>query len=239
MSTTINPIDPIAANPANPEPPQTPETRTRAEINRANAQKSTGPRTPEGKAVSRRNATTHGLTAQVNALVGDENPDDFLTFRQRMFRDLAPSGPAETSLAEALVAQHWRLQRIPSIEVHTLTLSRNAVAELARLGLYEQRLIRLISQTHAALVQLQTARRAADHEQMVQAAALRKLHKDHNRPFDPADFGFVFSLDDIDRYAARCSDLGAAKIHAKNTAQAFLNPNYRPNSVFIPAKAAA
>jgi hypothetical protein len=221
------------------EQPLLPETRTRAEINRANAQKSTGPRTPEGKAKSRLNSTTHGLTAHVNALVGEETPEDFLTFRQRMFHDLAPSGPEETSLAEALVAQHWRLQRIPAVEVHILTLSRDAAKELALLGLYEQRLLRQIQQTRAALVQLQAARRAADHEQMVQAAALRKLHKDHNRPFHPADFGFVFSLAEIDRYTARCADLGAAKIHAKNTAQAFLNPEYRPNSVFLPAKAAA
>ncbi len=218
-----------------PEPP----ARTRAEINRANAQHSTGPRTPEGKAVSRLNATTHGLTARLDALVDEETPEDFLKFRQRMFADLAPSGPQETSLAEALVAQHWRLQRIPRVETHILTLSANAAADLAKLGLYEQRLLRNIKQTRAALLELQTARRSADHEQMAQAAALRKLHKDHNRPFNPADFGFVFSLADIDRYAARCLDLGAAKAHAKQTAQAFLNPDYRPETVFIPAKAAA
>ena len=33
--------------------------------NRANAQKSTGPRTPEGKSKSRLNAFRHGITAQV------------------------------------------------------------------------------------------------------------------------------------------------------------------------------
>ncbi len=236
--STMNPVDPIAANPANLESP-VPPTRTRAEINRANAQHSTGPRTPEGKAVSRLNATTHGLTAQVNALVGEEDPDEFLKFRQRMFRDLAPFGPQETSLAEAIVAQHWRLQRIPSVEAHILTLSAHAAADLAKLGLYEQRLLRVINQASASLLQLQTARRTADHEQMAQAAALRKLHKDHNRPFNPADYGFVFSLADIDRYAARCTDLGAAKAYAKQTSQAFLHPDFRPESVFIPAKAAA
>jgi len=44
----------------------------RAEINRANAQKSTGPRTEEGKQVSRLNGMRHGLTGQVSIMT-DEN----------------------------------------------------------------------------------------------------------------------------------------------------------------------
>jgi hypothetical protein len=215
-----------------------PPARSRAEINRANAQHSTGPRTPEGKAASRMNATTHGLSARISALVADEDPDDYLKFRLQVFRDLDPFGPEEIALAEAIVGQYWRLQRIPTLEAHLLTTS-NSLADLSRLTLHEQRLTRLINQNRATLLQLQAASRAADHEQMVQAAALRKLHKDHKRPFNPADFGFVFSIEDIDRYRNRCTNIGAAMIHAKDTAQAFLNPKFRPESVFVPATIAA
>ena len=35
------------------------------EANRANAQHSTGPKTPAGKAISRLNALKHGLTAEI------------------------------------------------------------------------------------------------------------------------------------------------------------------------------
>src|SRR5437870_3866487 len=51
----------------------------RAERNRQNAQKSTGPKTPEGKARSSKNATKHGLTASY-AHLPDEPDDLFLSF---------------------------------------------------------------------------------------------------------------------------------------------------------------
>ncbi len=207
--------------------------QNRAEINRANAQESTGPRTPEGKAASRANALTHGLTSSKLILLPTEDPGVFEQFRAEMFRSLAPAGPDETALAETLVAQHWRLHRIPSLEASILTTSSSVAADLSKLSLHEQRLTRLLNQNRATLASLQTARRAAEQEQMAQAAALRKLHKDHNRPFNPADFGFVFSLDEIDRYRSRCTEIGAAKIYAQNAAQAFLNPDYRPKEVIV------
>jgi hypothetical protein len=44
----------------------------RAEANRRNSQKSTGPKTDEGKAKSRFNALKHGMTAQSILLPGDD-----------------------------------------------------------------------------------------------------------------------------------------------------------------------
>ena len=42
------------------------------QANRVNALKSTGPKTAEGKAVSSRNATKHGLTAQSAVVLEEE-----------------------------------------------------------------------------------------------------------------------------------------------------------------------
>jgi hypothetical protein len=44
--------------------------------NRRNAQLSTGPQTPEGRAAVRSNALRHGLTAKI-AVLDNENPEHF------------------------------------------------------------------------------------------------------------------------------------------------------------------
>src|SRR4029079_2999177 len=50
------------------------------EANRQNAQKSTGPRTEQGKAKSRRNALKHGMTSEGTVLT----PEDTELFQERM-----------------------------------------------------------------------------------------------------------------------------------------------------------
>lgn len=93
----------------------------KAEANRQNARKSTGPKTPEGKARSAQNATKHGLTSlSLTPLLQDENPTAFETFQSEMLADLAPRPGAERLLAHRLIAVAWRLERIPRMERDTL-----------------------------------------------------------------------------------------------------------------------
>ena len=51
-------------------------TEAQTIANRRNSQKSTGPRTPQGKAVVSKNAVKHGLFASENVIKG-ENQEDF------------------------------------------------------------------------------------------------------------------------------------------------------------------
>ena len=51
--------------------------------NRANAKRSTGPKTVAGKALSRMNAYKHGLTAETN-VIGDEDPSEFDRLRAEL-----------------------------------------------------------------------------------------------------------------------------------------------------------
>ena len=66
----------------------------KSKANRSNAQKSTGPRTAEGKAVAAQNAVRHGLLAQ-EVVVKGEDPGEFEFYRQQMLAELAPAGQME------------------------------------------------------------------------------------------------------------------------------------------------
>ncbi len=83
--------------------------------NRLNAQKSTGPRTPEGKAVVAQNAVKHGLLAQ-QVVISGEDPGEFELFRDRMVQDLDPVGSLESLLAERVAHLGWRLRRAERLD---------------------------------------------------------------------------------------------------------------------------
>ena len=83
--------------------------------NRLNAQKSTGPRTAEGKAQVGSNALKHGLTGK-QIVLPDENPKEFDSFRAGLLNELNPSGELEGLLAERIVVDSWRLRRVPALE---------------------------------------------------------------------------------------------------------------------------
>jgi hypothetical protein len=77
--------------------------------------KSTGPRTEEGKAKVSRNALKHGLLAEP-ALLPDEDEAIYREFRRALLEDLQPLGALESSLAEKIVNETWRLRRYDRIE---------------------------------------------------------------------------------------------------------------------------
>ncbi len=85
-------------------------TEAQVEANRANAQKSTGPRTPEGKAAIAQNALKHGLRARAAVLQG-EDWEEYTCFRAGMLEELYPDGVQEMELATRIVDLTWRLRR--------------------------------------------------------------------------------------------------------------------------------
>ncbi len=78
--------------------------------NRSNAQKSTGPRTAEGKAVVAQNAVKHGLLSRAAVLHG-EDWEEYTIFHEEMMNELQPDGVQEEELAERIVDLSWRLRR--------------------------------------------------------------------------------------------------------------------------------
>jgi hypothetical protein len=85
------------------------------EANRRNARKSTGPRTPAGRAASSRNALRHGLTAY-QIVVPSEREKDFNAFYQERYEALAPADSVAEGMVERIITCEWRLRRIYRLE---------------------------------------------------------------------------------------------------------------------------
>jgi hypothetical protein len=83
--------------------------------NRANAQKSTGPRTPEGKAVAAQNARRLGLYVADTTLI-QENPEEFAEIIAGYYADYAPNGGVEVELVKQLALATLKQHRYARIE---------------------------------------------------------------------------------------------------------------------------
>jgi hypothetical protein len=83
--------------------------------NRRNAQASTGPRTPEGKAISSANSTKHGLTGGFRVL-NEESQEEFDELVAEYCRTYAPANSHERFLIEEMVQARWRLARLRRLE---------------------------------------------------------------------------------------------------------------------------
>jgi hypothetical protein len=83
--------------------------------NRMNAQKSTGPRTTEGKAASRYNALKHGIFATTQIMF-DEKAEDLAELAAEYHEHHSPSDPDARFLVDTLIANEWRLRRLRRVE---------------------------------------------------------------------------------------------------------------------------
>jgi len=92
-----------------------PASGKQIEANRANATKSTGPRTAEGKRRSKMNAVVHGLTAQSSLLPGEDR-EELERLSRDLLRQLSPRGVVQRLMAERIVSLAWKLRRVARAE---------------------------------------------------------------------------------------------------------------------------
>jgi len=92
-----------------------PSSDRRIAANRANATRSTGPRTLGGKERAKMNAVTHGLTAQASVLPG-EDPGELQDMARSLMRQLRPRGVVQRMMAERVVSLAWKLRRVARAE---------------------------------------------------------------------------------------------------------------------------
>jgi len=92
-------------------------TEAQLQANRANAKKSSGPKTDEGKARSRLNALKHGMRAQaVDPVLPHEDPAEFEARCQEWLDDYQPTNGVERELVTRAARLSWTLDRAERYE---------------------------------------------------------------------------------------------------------------------------
>jgi hypothetical protein len=204
--------------------------------NRENAKKSTGPKTPEGKALIHLNALRHGLTGQVN-LMPDEDQEAHDKFCAAIVESLAPEGALEIQFAHSIAEDNWRMNRGRAVETNMFAIGAlhseieagnaqvNAAISAAQtfaedpkkfqlLSLYMQRTNRDMQKTLDRLIAMQSERKALRQRDLEEVAALLELNEIKHIPIEKAETkgsnGFVFSLHEIHGCVTRKRQLKAA-----------------------------
>lgn len=120
-------------------------SRSRLHANRANAQKSSGPKTGEGKARSSRNACKHGLRTKV---ISDPHyRNEFLALRHRLLTEngqsstfINPLSLAMTELRRVTKVRQSRLEdALQTLEAGEAMNVSTLISELETLERYERR----------------------------------------------------------------------------------------------------
>ena len=125
----------------------------RLAANAANAQHSTGPRTPEGKTRSSQNASKHGLTAR-EVIISPGEEQEFEDLLSDFQADVKPQGVIQQTLFSQLVAAAWNLRRVRRLEAEPC--NHDNPNELDRLARHHTRIERTFHRSLKELKALQT-----------------------------------------------------------------------------------
>jgi hypothetical protein len=206
---------------AAPSPKPTPEPAAVSDAqlaaNRANAEKSTGPKTPEGKAAIHMNALKTGLTGRT-VWIEEEDAPRYRKLAADFNQDLQPVGPQETALVQSVTDLHWRLESIPGLlmslkskgrrellgtaefkgtEITTnildLEVTLRYEKQFRNLNLQESRLSRRREREMAELHKLQKERKANQAAALERAATAHVVAESTGQPFSYPGIGFEFS----------------------------------------------
>jgi hypothetical protein len=191
---------------------------------RANGALSHGPTSEDGKATSSLNALKTGLTGRTVLLPSE----DAALYEAHLahFRDqYQPVGDQELALVQSLADTHWRMARIPALEMGIFALGRLEFAglfpeydeqsrkilieaktflayqrQIANLSIQEGRLRRQADKDLAALKALQQPRIRATQAQLNEAAQLyiNAVRTGRQSQFVPEALGFEFTMGQIE-----------------------------------------
>ena len=164
--------------------------------------RSTGPKTDEGKLRSSKNSLKHGLFSKL-ALMPGESMEAFQALHDTYKDDHQPRTSTEETLVHTLAMITWKLRRLDNLEgVAMEKAPENGNLDgkfLNNYGLYAQRMHSIFEKTLKTLHTEQHPRLEAEGENWRAAVLLHDFYKRANIPWDPASDEFVFSRELLDK----------------------------------------
>jgi hypothetical protein len=100
------------------------------EANRLNAQKSTGPRSVEGKAATSQNALKSGIDAE-SLIIRGEKQEDLETLTAEYLARFNPRTPEERHYVDSLIRDDWQLRRLAKADTQIWDHTMKATFKLA------------------------------------------------------------------------------------------------------------
>jgi len=161
-------------------------TPAQVAANQANSQRSTGPRTPEGKAAASLNNLRHGLTGPF-VLLPWENQEQFQTLEHDLLAEHQPGTATELILVHEMAQSHWLRQRAISLQNTCLSQYDPAAGEPKNLALYIRYQATHNRAFYKALNELQKLRQQKRKEASHQAAAEQRRQAQEARHQAAAD----------------------------------------------------
>ena len=143
--------------------------------NRANAQRSTGPRSVEGKSVSRFNALQHGADA-ASPIIPGEDPGEYQHLAGEYLQCLAPQTPDEQYHVQTMIDSDWQKRRLSRLETECYHILDT---ESPGISLADA----ILAATPAAKLLARTQRQLAAH-QRVWYRAFTELRRQREREAD-------------------------------------------------------
>lgn len=98
-------------------------TTKQVKANQINSQKSSGPKTPQGKEKSSINAYKHGVLSH-RLFLDDESPEEYQQLLDGLQESLKPIGSLELMQVEKIAVCYWRQQRLVRAETASIELNR-------------------------------------------------------------------------------------------------------------------
>ncbi len=144
--------------------------------NQANSHKSTGPKTPEGKAKSSLNRLSWGFASNITVIPG-ENPNEFRGLLEDFIREHQPATVTEQVLVEKMAQNHWLSLRAYRLQGEAFLAQKLRCEDSC------------VPKNLGLLIRYQTSAERAFHKAHNELVKTKKQRKNSEIGFEPQNFG--------------------------------------------------